>query len=217
MNRFRIVTIAFLLTFLAASCRVNAVRGNGNDITEKRDVAAFTKVEVGGAYTVNIQMGDKESLDITTDENLLKYIRTEVENGVLKIYNKKSISPKRKVVVNITVVKLDGVNSSGANAITITNYSGESLDINGSGASGIKLNGKTNSLNIDISGAVGIDAKDLIAQYVSVDLSGAAGVDVYAGQELKAEISGVGSINYYGNPQIVKKEVSGLGAIHKKD
>lgn len=216
MNRFKISALLFLLTFLVVSCKVNAVRGSGNEQTEKREVSGFTKVEVAGAYSVNITLGDVESLEIITDDNLMKYIRTEVDNGALKIYNKKSLSPRRKIIINITAIKLEEINSSGASSIAARNYRGESLLINGSGASSMELDGETESLNIDLSGAVAIDAKNLKAQFVKVDLSGAAGVEVFAGQELNAAITGVGSIDYYGNPAIVKKEVSGLGSINRK-
>ncbi|HEX3072314.1 MAG TPA: head GIN domain-containing protein [Ignavibacteriales bacterium] len=217
MNRSKLSFLSFLLVFILTGCNINAVRGNGNEVTEKRGVSGFTKIDVGGAYAVNITLGDTESLEIIGDENLMKYIRTEVDGGVLHIYNKKSISPRRKLIINITALKLDEITSSGATSIVTRNYKGESLFINGSGASSMELDGETQNLDIDLSGAVAINAKNLKAQFVKVGLSGAAGVEVFASEELEAAISGVGSIEYYGNPKVVKKEVSGLGSVHKKE
>ena len=51
------------------------------------------------------------------------------------------------------------------------------------------------------------------AKKVRVDLSGASHATVYSSEELWADISGVGVVNYSGNPRIIKKRISGLGSI----
>jgi hypothetical protein len=71
-------------------------------------------------------------------------------------------------------------------------------------------------LRAELSGAGNIDARELKAKEVRVSVSGAASADVYAKEYLDASVSGVGSIDYYGNPAKVKTDVSGVGSISRK-
>ena len=58
--------------------------------------------------------------------------------------------------------------------------------------------------------------KILIANDVTIDISGASDADVFANNALNATVSGVGNINYYGNPPKVLHKVSGIGSINRK-
>jgi hypothetical protein len=42
-------------------------------------------------------------------------------------------------------------------------------------------------------------------------------VKVYAGDTLDAEVGGVGSLKYYGNPRIVRRHAGGIGTLSKGD
>jgi hypothetical protein len=44
----------------------------------------------------------------------------------------------------------------------------------------------------------------------------AGSLDVYATEQLEAKASGIGEINYYGNPKVVKKDASGIGSINQR-
>ena len=58
--------------------------------------------------------------------------------------------------------------------------------------------------------------KRLRARRVSISVSGAASADVYAREYLDASVSGVGSIDFYGNPDKTNTSVSGVGSITRK-
>jgi hypothetical protein len=47
--------------------------------------APFDEVKRAGFGTVNVVAGYQQSLQVTTDDNLLPWVETEVENGILKI------------------------------------------------------------------------------------------------------------------------------------
>ncbi|HYJ45509.1 MAG TPA: DUF2807 domain-containing protein, partial [Pyrinomonadaceae bacterium] len=106
--------------------------------------------------------------------------------------------------------------TSGASNIVATQIKSDDFKIGSSGASELKLSGDAKTLSIDSSGAGDIDAKDLHAEKVTVTSSGAARSDVYASEELNANVSGAGNVNYYGNPKTVKEDKSGAGSITKK-
>jgi Putative auto-transporter adhesin, head GIN domain len=214
-------TILFLSLVLVAvgGCKLDSLRstsGSGTMRLEKRDVPAFTAVDISGAYEVEIVAQKEQSLEIEGDDNLLPLIKTEVKNGVLVINNDKSFSTDHKLRVRISVSSLDGVETSGASDITASNVKSEDFKIEASGAGNLEISGETKTLDVDISGAGRIDAKDLRAQKVTVNSSGAADADVYASEELSIDVSGAGNVNYYGNPKIVNEDRAGAGTISKK-
>ena len=205
-----------LALFMLSGCKFDRVSGSGATKIDKRSVPAFTKVDITGAYEVEIVAQKEQSVEIEGDDNLLPLIKTEVRNGVLEIGNEKSISTKNKLRVRISVQQLDGIETSGASNIVATNVKSDDFKIDSSGASQLKVSGETKSVSIDSSGAGAIDTKDLHAEKVNVHSSGAATAEVYATEELAAHVSGGGSVDYYGNPKNVKEEKSGAGAINKK-
>ncbi|MFA3781943.1 head GIN domain-containing protein [Melioribacteraceae bacterium 4301-Me] len=205
-----------MLIVVITGCGIWGIRGEGNLIEEKRDITSFNKINVAGAFTIDIIIKEKPSLSISAEENLLRYIKTEVKNGVLYIDTRKNISPIRSIKIYITTPQLNKIISSGANAIFVEGINNENLDIDLSGAGEIKLKGKSQNLKLDLSGVGEVNAQQLNAESVIVRVSGAANAKVYASKYLKASVSGVGSVDFYGNPEKVVSDVSGVGSIHKR-
>ena len=58
----------------------DGIEGSGDVITETRDVAGFRRIVLVGEGNVIITQGDSESLEVTTDDNLMQYIETSL-NG----------------------------------------------------------------------------------------------------------------------------------------
>lgn len=211
--------LVILGAFAIAGCRdwgIMGVRGNGKVVTDERNIADFTELELGGAYSVDVKVGGKPSLVISGEENIIKYIKTYVEGDRLIVDTRKNISPRKEIRIKITVPKLDALDASGACDVYAENIKSERFSIDLSGAGSIELNGSTDKCNIDISGAASLDAKNLKSRSLKVSISGASSADVYASEYIDASVSGVGSITYYGNPKDVRKDVSGVGSISKK-
>jgi uncharacterized protein YajQ (UPF0234 family) len=208
--------LSLLVLFMLSGCKFDRVAGSGSSKIDKRSVPAFTKVDISGAYEVEIVAQKEQSVEIEGDDNLLPLIKTEVRNGMLEISNEKSISTKNKLRVRISVQQLDGIETSGASNIVATNVKSDDFKIESSGASELKVSGEARALSIHSSGAGTIGTKDLHAEKVSVSSSGAATAEVYATEEVTASVSGGSSVDYYGNPKNVKEEKSGAGTINKK-
>ena len=228
---FKRILFLFVLSFLINSC-VNSIDGNGNVINEIRDVDSFNKIDISGGYEVVINQGDKESLEIEIDENLLEYIKTEVKNNTLFISSEKSFGKAEAFKLYITAVNIKDIDVSGA--IELSNkgiYTGKKLEIEVSGAGDInldlvvdkltmdlsgasetKLKGSATDFEINLSGASELDAEKFKTQHTVIDISGAGEATVFAKKTLEVEISGAGSVRFKGNPK-VKKEISGAGSI----
>ena len=214
---------AFFLSLLAllavSSCHFDnfhKTTGSGTMKLEKRNVPAFTAVNISGAYDVEIVVQKEQSLEIEGDDNLLPLIRTEVKNGVLEINNEKSFNTKHTLRVRISIPQLEGISSSGASEMVVSNVKSDEFKIDTSGAGSLKVAGETKRLALEMSGAGDVDAKELRAEKVTVNSSGAAGAEVFASQDLRVDASGAGHIDYYGNPKNVSEDVSGAASISKK-
>ena len=215
----RTILFLSLMLFALNGCKLaafNSTSGSGTMKLEKRDVPAFTAVDISGAYEVEIVVKPEQSLEIEGDDNLLPLIKTEVKNGVLSINNEKGFSTNNKLRVRISVASLDAISTSGASDIVASNVKSSDFKIDASGAGNLQISGETKTLDVDMSGAGELDAKDFHAEKVTIDSSGAAQADVYASQELNADVSGAGNVNYYGNPKNVNEDRSGAGSISKK-
>lgn len=210
------LSLALLLLLALNGCKFDRTTGSGTMKLEKRDVPAFKALDISGAYDVEIVVQKEQSLELEGDDNLLPLIKTEVNNGVLSINNEKSFSTKNKLRVRISVPNLEGISTSGASDIVASDVKSQDFKIDMSGASNLQISGETYKLDVDLSGAGEVDAKDLHARIVSVHSSGAANADVYASEELRADVSGAGNVNYYGDPKTVKEDTSGAGTISKK-
>ena len=87
------------------------------------------------------------------------------------------------------------------------------VDLNG--ASELKINGHTESLEAEVSSAAKLRAFDLIADQVDIDVSSAGLAEVNANNKLMAEASSAGRVVYKGEPE-VSSEVSSAGSVDKE-
>ena len=191
------------------------VSGSGNVVSEERNVGEFKSVDVSGAFAVEIVAQKDFSVVIETDDNILPLVKTEVEDGVLKISREGNFSSRGKVTVHIFAPNIENLDASGASKISVNDLDNDSLNLDVSGASKIDLNGKTERLKVDLSGASNIDAENLKAENVSVDASGASSVSVFASNELYADLSGATRLIYSGEPNNVVKKTSGASSVRK--
>ena len=214
--KIRYLLVAAIAVIFIAGCNFRGIRGSGDIKSETREIDEFDEVNVGGAFEVNIRAGEKPSLSIEGDDNLLKYIRTRVKGNTLEIDTRKNIRPRKGITINITMPDITELVSSGACDIKVINIKNDELAVILSGAGSIDLKGDTKELHVEMSGAGSLDAENLKAEDVSISISGACSADVFATNSLDASVSGVGSIDYSGNPLKVNTNVSGVGSISRR-
>jgi hypothetical protein len=240
INLQKTISPAFLacIIFLLFSCNSNPryVKGNGQIMTELRDIGSFNELDIHGNYEVFLYRGAKEMVKVEADENLIDYIVTNVNDQKLQIFDQESIKSKNTIKISITYNALKGITSGGAANINCGNslksdhlkvnmngaglmnlkINANTLDLNLSGAGLINLSGKVKNQNLRISGAGNLDASQLKSKDCDINLSGIGGAQIYVEDNLNAHLSGVGGISYKGNPLNVNREVEGLGRINRE-
>ncbi len=218
-NTWRRAAMAAVLVGLAAvgvACR--GLGGSGRAKEEVRTIAAVTHVEVSGAVELDVTVADgAPTLTIRGDDNLLPHVLTTVTGDRLHIHTDVDVSPEVPLHVALVVADLRALDVSGATRIHVKGLHGESFALDASGAGSVDLQGEVSRVTVEVSGAANVEAHGLRAHTVKVELSGAASVSVYADQELTADISGVGKVEYAGHPAKIVQHVSGVGVLKARD
>jgi predicted DNA binding CopG/RHH family protein len=195
---------------------VSKVKGSGVTGSEVRNIRDFRAIDVGGVFQVEIIVGKDFALEVEADDNLLQHIRTEVQNGVLKIETTESIKSQNPINIRVSAPDIASIEASGASRVTAEGLRNSSLAIDTSGASKISLNGETEALSVDVSGASNIDAESLKTQTAAVEASGASHVSLFVTGRLTSKASGASRIVYTGNPANVEKKTSGASSVRQK-
>ncbi len=238
--RIRIIIIFGLLIAgaLLSACglpiRYTEVRGSGVLATILKPVTGINAVELNGIGNLIIQQGDKESLEITAEENLIKYIKSVSKGTSLHLYIEDYVNlrPTMNIIYRLTVKDLrritaDGIGQievmpletahlglklSGNNAVMVSDLVADSFTLDASGLGDVEINGAVNSQDISISGMGNYSAEALQSRKARVSISGAGSALLWATEELHADLSGAGSIQYYGSP-VVSTDISGAGSV----
>lgn len=210
-------TITILLLISLTSCRFWGVRGSGDFDSELRDVEEFTEIEIhGGAFNVDVHVGEETEVEVAGDDNLLKYIETYVRGNTLIVDTRKELNPRESLKITISTPTLEGFDASGASDIWIEGLNESRFYFSMSGACSVEAEGEVDRFKLSISGAGDVDARRVHAKEVTVSLSGAASADVYASESIDASVSGVGSVDFWGDPKYVDTDVSGIGSINER-
>ncbi len=230
-----LITISsVLLLFLTTSCMFNGVKGNRNVITQQRSISSdFTAIEVSNGINVHLTMSKETSLSVEADENLHDIIKTEVEDGVLHIYTEKNIwrAKARKVYLStstinrikatsglgvfsentITADDFDVNTSSGANVKLMLNVA--NLDCDTSSGANASLKGVSAHFVANSSSGSNLKARDLTSKTCNADVSSGANISVNVSEQLDANASSGGNIQFSGSPKVVNKNSSSGGSI----
>ena len=194
----------------------DVIEGSGDMETRELSLKEFDEIDIGGAFDLEITLGDEQKVVMTIDDNLWDNLEAEVHGRTLEIGWDKSCEPDGECTVVIVVRELRAMDIHGAADVEIEGYHGDSFIFNVSGAAELEMDGEVDKLDIHVSGAGDIDTRELKAKSVEISVSGAGDAKVFASESFEGRVSGVGNINYWGDPERQKTKVSGLGNIRRK-
>ncbi|HEY2518012.1 MAG TPA: head GIN domain-containing protein [Polyangiaceae bacterium] len=212
-TRLSLSAVALVLSLSA--CHQDGTSGSGHLKTDTRDVANFSQVDFDAFGTLTVTQGATESLTIQADDNLLPQLTSKVANGKLSLGVEGNVRPSEGMRYTLVVKNLAELDVSGAGSVTVTGLKTDALRVRLSGAGSVKISGQAASENIALSGVGSFDGKDFATKTAKVAVSGAGSAEIRASDTLDANISGVGNLDYFGDPKVTKS-ISGVGAIAKK-
>ena len=201
---------------LMTGCHLPGIRGNGRIETEQRPLTAFSNVDASGAFEIAWENGSP-SLRITTDQNLLAYVESNVSGETLRLRTREHVWPTHGIKVAISSQTRTGGKISGAVKLNVPQLSGPVFALEAMGASEVTLDGSIDRLLVDMTGASQLAADRLQAKTAEISTTGAGDADVAVSDTLKVVITGAGKVTYSGNPPTIKKQITGAGSIRHKD
>jgi hypothetical protein len=116
---------------------------------------------------------------------------------------------------HLTVKDLNSVELLGTANAEATGIETESLTVTISGAGNVRMEGKVDEQAVEISGTGTYLAENLESNEVNIAVAGAGSAIVNAKEKLDAEVTGVGSVEYVGDPRI-QQTVSGAGQVSER-
>jgi hypothetical protein len=214
---------------------METIHGNGNVTTDTRNVAEANRIKTRGSFDVEIVQGTSASVKIEADANLIPYIITANEDGMLVIRTKDNVGlqSNTKIKVYVTTPTVEEIALNGSGNVTadskITGSDHLKLSISGSGdmklevdapkvessiagSGNINISGETKDSKIDIAGNGDYKAENLQAENVEVHIAGSGNARVFSSTSLDVHIAGSGDIFYKGSPSITQ-HVAGSGSI----
>jgi hypothetical protein len=241
MKTFRILSLLLPLaaSIVLSSCFINitgsGISGNGNVITQPRTVSgSFSQVTNTTSADVEIVCKQTPGVEITADENIIQYIRTEVIGSTLRIYTEPNTSffNVRRLQVRVNAEMINRIENTGSGDISALNIettrlstlmtgSGDvrtdarttTTEVNVSGSGDYRGTGTAQTVTLQTTGSGSIDTRSIAAQQATATTTGSGDIRVFASQRLDATVSGSGDIVYYGNPATINRNRSGSGSI----
>lgn len=208
---------------------------NRSDITEFRPVGTFTGIDVFGNIELDlVQDSGVPTVEVKGHPSVIHDLRTEVVDGILKIYTSKFFVG-REIKVNIVNPNFDRINASGATDLrTFGKITAERLDITMSGvskadlkvsvsqdikvdisgASQLDLEGVAYQLKTNSTGASKMDAEDLLVRNARIVGTGATQVNLNVTDSLIVDMTGASSVTNRGNPSYLKESKLGISNIN---
>lgn len=186
-----------------------------SQVSEDRSVTDFSKLKAATSVQVFYTISETKSVKVETDEQQkLQFIKTEVENGTLKIFvdtgdgnykgsknGNKSINGMRFKTLKVTVSgpSLTGFKASSSADIKIQNLNtADNLEIEASSSGSISGKFKANTVSVDVSSSADFNGS-IDAKTVAVEVS-SSGEAILNGKtdDLKVKVSSSGTCNAKG-------------------
>lgn len=232
------------LAFLGlASCTSRSSRdqvASGESVTDEFNLSGISQVKISGIMNLYLSQGDNESLRIEGDEKAISLLEITENGDLLEIRHKDADNVKNifedftpdiyLTVSDLSMLSFDGVvkieseNAFQLEELSITGdgigkvdleIEAKMIDANFNMMGSIVLRGNVETITLTNEGMGKIDASKLISQKMTLSTSGIGKVDVYCEDELSITVNGIGSVNYSGNPKVIKEDVNGIGKVSK--
>lgn len=231
-------TLALTIALMACSFGgllagpAETIRGSGVVASESRPVQEFDAILLSGFGEILLDLGERPSLRVEAEAELLPYLETVVEGRQLEIRTRRGfrLQPTRPVRYHITMPDLDSVRISGSGDLQVVHVDVDRLDLSISGSGDIQIGRLlAERLGVDISGSGHVEVEGgevgrqeiritgsgecftdgMASSEARVEITGSGEATVWARESLNVRITGSGDVGYYGSPQT---SVSGRGS-----
>ena len=208
----RLFVIPAAIAALAlAGCSIG---DDGPRTTQTRDVAAFSHIDNQDSVDVQLHVGEPQRVRVRAGEKVIDDVRTEVHDGTLQVTFDHDGWGGDNVVVDVSVPKLAGIETSGSGDIDADGVAADGFEVRSDGSADIAVAGTAARLAVDLDGSGDADLGELTAREARVLVSGSGDLDVRADERLDVAVDGSGDVRYRGNPEVTRN-VDGSGDLSR--
>lgn len=230
------VSFACLALFAPGTvCASTAVHGDGQLVTQARQVPGFDRIRYRVPIDVEVVETSPASVTVEVDRNLQALVEVHVEGGTLVVEAKRpGIDPTRgaKVVIHLPkleVLSLHGSADADVRAgdpkrdLAFDLHGSGGLDFHGNvrllaltghGSGDVTLVGSAERLRTSMAGSGDLGASDFHVHNAAVELRGSGDADLAIdGGEARFSIRGSGDIHWRGSAKVTGTDVRGSGTI----
>ncbi len=210
------------------------VTGSGRIVEESRALAGFSALKLAGSIDVELRAGDRESVTVRADDNVVPLIETRVDSGTLAIGVARGASfrTQRTPRVLVEFVRLGELAVAGSGDVRADRVRGDAFAVSVAGSGDVKIDaldvnslgvmlagsgdfsagGRADEQGFSIRGSGDVRARDLVGRSVKVSIAGSGDAQVHATERLEVAIVGSGDVVYHGTPKVTKS-IAGPGSV----
>jgi hypothetical protein len=237
--KFNSAIFSLLVVLALSSCTANySSKESDNRVTDERDLDHVTQLNVSGIFNLYLSQGDKPSLRIEGDEDMIRKLKV-IQNGETlelefdEIDNNFFGDSRPDVYLTLSdleVMEFDGVGNirsegpfkvgeirllgNGVGNISLQ-FEAQKIDAEFNLMGNMTLKGAAEVINLSNEGIGNIEASELIAQDMTLTSSGIGKVAVHCTRDLSITVNGIGAVSYIGNPNVIKEEINGIGKVSR--
>ena len=203
------------------------IEGSGNVITKDISVKSFDELDASGVFNLQLSQGDKETLRIEADDNLMDLFIIENEGSTLKIKMRKNsnFNSKKQLKVYVTFKTLKSMNlgmvggtssdeklkfadlklkNQSVGSVSL-NMTLQTLNMENQSVGSVKLEGSAENAVVKNNSVGSINAANFVVQKMDIENNGVGSATVNAEKELKYSDSFLGKVSNRGNATVKKK------------
>ena len=219
------VLFLMMSVFALTSCKIdlkdwnntNLIEESDNVVTKEYKLKPFDEVHMRCVGAVELIQDEKKSgtVELTAPDNYIELYKFENNGNELEInFAKQHINiHTRNVKIKVYTNNLLALKNSGASSIRMDSLDTDRIEIINSGVGSIAISGLADNVTLQNSGVGSINAENLKALNVKANVSGVGSITCYASERIEGKVSGVGSLKYVGNPKHKNNKRTGVGSI----
>lgn len=191
MNKLALIAAALLVSLQGCVLATTNIKGSGNKATDVRPIYNVEEIHVSQAIRCEIEQSNENTVTVETDDNILPYVQTVVEDGELKIRLEPGISVRDNAIkVRVLTPNFGEVHANSAANVKVGQWT-------------------TGKAKVEASSAATITCTDITAEEVEVGASSAATCNVSVkSREVEAGVSSAGTIWIGGEADKVEADAS---------
>ena len=203
------------------------IEGSGNVITKDIAIKSFDELDASGVFNLQLSQGDKESVRIEADDNLMGLFTVENDGSTLTIKMKKNsnFNSKKQLKVYVTFKNLKSMNlgmvggtssdeklkfadlklkNQSVGSVSL-NMTLQTLNMENQSVGSVKLEGSADNAVVKNNSVGSINAGNFVVQKMEIENNGVGSATVNAEKELKYSDSFLGKVSNKGNATVKKK------------